>query len=112
MGYNVPPQGGNVNAYAWIPNSGTLEVSFSGNQAVNALYLPLVDTNISFSATPDPENGNPFYTATPPADGSNPQVVNTPNGTTTVTLSASASGTHYVFAYTGNFRPSMEGPSK
>ena len=111
MGYNVPPQGGSVFVYPWIPNDGELNITLSGNQAVNALYLSLVDTNISFSAFPTPENGNPFYTATPPADGSNPQVVNTPTGTTTVTLSASSSETYYVFAYTGTFRPSMTGPS-
>jgi hypothetical protein len=111
-GYNVPPQGGSVFVYPWIPNDGELNITLSGNQAVNALYLSLVDTNISFSAFPTPENGNPFYTAHPPTDGSNPQTVNTPTGTTTVTLSAASSGMHYVFAYTGNYRPSMSGPAK
>jgi hypothetical protein len=106
MGYLIPGQG-SVNSYAWIPNDGPLTVSFGGTQAVNALYLPKVDTNITFEA-----DGVPFYTAIPPNSESNPQTVNVPIGTTAVTLTATGSGTYYVFSYTGSFRPSMEGPAK
>lgn len=112
MGYLVPNQGGSVNVYAWIPNDGPLAVTFGGSQAVNALYLSDVDVNISFSAFPTPENGNPFYTAVPPGGQSNPQTVNTPAGTTSVTLSATSASAHYVFAYTGHYRPSESGPAR
>lgn len=106
MGYLIPGQG-LTNVQAWVPNSGPLTVTFGDSRAVNALYLPKVDTNITFEA-----DGTPFYTAVPPSGQSNPQTVNVPIGTTTVTLSASGSATYYVFSYTGNFRPSMEGPAK
>lgn len=110
-GYTVPTQGGVGNVYKWIPNSGALVVSLGGSRAIGSIYMSLVDTPIAFSASPTPENGNPFYTAHPPSGQNNPQVINVPEGSTAVTLTASSSGTHYVFAYSGNFRPSMEGPA-
>ena len=107
----ILPGPGLVNAYTWVPNNGPLTLSFNNGRSIGSLYLSKLDVPVSCSATPTPENGNPFYIAVPPVGVSNPQVIPCPLGTITVTLSAAASGTYYAFAYTGNYRPSMEGAS-
>jgi len=106
------PGSGLVIVNKWVPSNGNLNVSFDNGRSIGSLYMPKVDVPVAFSADPPPTNGNPFYTAEPPSSLSNPQVVPCPTGTTTVTLSASASGTYYVYAYSGIFRPSMEGSSQ
>ena len=99
-----------VVAVSWIPNDGPLVITspFEYHKTIGSLYLPSVDVQISFSATPTPENGNPFYIAKPVVN--NPQTIPMPEGTTSVTLTATSSVKHYVWASSGVFRPLLEGP--
>lgn len=112
MTVNLTPPAGLIDAFSWVPNDGDLVVSFDNGRSIGSLYLSKVDVPIAFSATPTPPNGNPFYTTEPPDDESNPQTVPMPLATTSVTLSATSAETYYVFAYSGIYRPSMEGPSQ
>ena len=98
-----------VTTYSWVPNNGPLVITSTG-PSIGSLYLNNADVQIQFSATPTPPNGNPFYTLIPPGV-SNPQVVPMPQGTTSVSLSATSAETFYILAQNGIYRPSMEGPA-
>jgi hypothetical protein len=100
-----------VQSFKWIPNSGPLTVALMNGRVIASLWMPKVDIAVTFSATPTPASGNPFYTASPPSDLTNPQVVEMPPGTLSVQLSGTSSQTYYVWASTGFWRPAMMGPS-
>lgn len=104
-----------IASFKWIPNDGplvvTLENSLGNAITIGSLYLPNVDVEIEFAASPTPPNGNPFYVASPPSEETNPQTIPMPAGTMQVTLTASSATAHYVFAASGIYRPLMEGAS-
>jgi hypothetical protein len=91
--------------FAWTPSDGPLDIAFEDNQYVRTLWFPTMPYAVSFSATPTPLNGNPFYIANEDGLENGPEIVPLPQGTLSVTATGTTSQLVYVYASSYAFNP-------
>jgi hypothetical protein len=91
--------------YPWTPSVGPLDIAFTDGQDVRSLWFPIMPEAVSFSATPTPPNGNPFYIANALGNANGPETVPLPEGTQSVTLTAASTIPIYLFASSYAYNP-------
>lgn len=91
--------------YTWTPSGGPLTIEFEDAQFVRTLWFPIMPYAVSFSATPTPLHGNPFYIANGTGLENGPEIVPLPQGTDSVTMTGTTAQLVYLYASSYAFNP-------